>query len=308
LSVVRGGVGLRLQRRWSLPLLAGAGGAAAVVLLGGLGFALLGPLTARLVMLLLSALFILFLVLSLPLLALVMLFADKILQNPGVTAVLQDVAGRLVAVFRFLIAFFLDLSGLLEKILARLPDWRWARNLLLAAAVGAALWFFLAQIRLRVEGGRTPIVADEDLGDIPGRNVPFSSLGDTLAHRLAVLRGRLIGKRDGLSPALRIRRIYRDMLEVGEALGAPRARWQTPLEYGPVLRAVLGGCGEEVGRITDAYLAVRYGLLPEADLSRVEAAWQAVQARAADRLAAERLFAQRQAGEEGAGGSRERGS
>ncbi len=65
---------------------------------------------------------------------------------------------------------------------------------------------------------------------------------------------------DAAGPAAgRIRRIYRDLLRLGAAVGAPRHPSATPHEHAPRLREVLSGAADDVGALTDAYERVRYG-------------------------------------------------
>jgi hypothetical protein len=54
-----------------------------------------------------------------------------------------------------------------------------------------------------------------------------------------------------------VRELYRRLLGLGEALGAPRAAAATPLEHEPLLQDVLEPA-DAVARITGAYLGVRY--------------------------------------------------
>lgn len=94
----------------------------------------------------------------------------------------------------------------------------------------------------------------------------------------------------GLSPlaprqrqraAARIRQIYAALMELSARLEKPRSRSQTPLEFLPVLDGLFPGQGEEVRLITQAYLKVRYGELPEtrAEVDAVERAWQRISTR-----------------------------
>lgn len=83
-----------------------------------------------------------------------------------------------------------------------------------------------------------------------------------------------------LLAAARIRRIYAALIELAETFGAPRDPAQTPLEYMGVLQRRLPAAQQDIRTITDAYLKVRYGELPEhADEVRiVDNAWTNVQA------------------------------
>lgn len=78
--------------------------------------------------------------------------------------------------------------------------------------------------------------------------------------------------------AAKIRRIYAQVMDLTEKLGNPRSPAQTPLEFLPVLEGIFPTGREEVMTITQAYLRVRYGELPETDqeVKIVEAAWERV--------------------------------
>ena len=79
--------------------------------------------------------------------------------------------------------------------------------------------------------------------------------------------------------AARIRQLYAALLRLGDSLDVSRPPALTPNEYLPHLTQVLPGSVESLEEITAAYLAIRYGELPESadDVRRVEAAWQAVE-------------------------------
>jgi hypothetical protein len=75
--------------------------------------------------------------------------------------------------------------------------------------------------------------------------------------------------------ALTIRRIYAHLSGLAAERGHPRAINQTPYEYQPTLDLAFPGCHQEVRRITEAYVAVHYGEVPERpeDLRAIRAAW-----------------------------------
>jgi hypothetical protein len=78
--------------------------------------------------------------------------------------------------------------------------------------------------------------------------------------------------------AARIRRIYAHLMHLSERLDQPRPASRTPLEFLPNLEALFPGFQGELGTITDAYLKVRYGDLPELreEVEAVENAWRRV--------------------------------
>lgn len=83
--------------------------------------------------------------------------------------------------------------------------------------------------------------------------------------------------------ALTIRRIYAHMASLAADRGYPRAIDETPYDYLPALKEAFPENREDVSQITESYVAVHYGELPERqdDLSRVQSAWQRIQRSAA---------------------------
>lgn len=55
-----------------------------------------------------------------------------------------------------------------------------------------------------------------------------------------------------------IRAIYRELLRIGSALGAPRHPYETPFEYRPRLRDLLPANAAEIAALTEVYVRVRY--------------------------------------------------
>jgi hypothetical protein len=78
--------------------------------------------------------------------------------------------------------------------------------------------------------------------------------------------------------AARIRRIYAHLMDLSEKLNKPRPASRTPLEFLPDLESLFPGLRGELTMITDAYLRVRYGDLPEAreDVESIELAWKQI--------------------------------
>jgi hypothetical protein len=95
------------------------------------------------------------------------------------------------------------------------------------------------------------------------------------------LRGRT-NLRDGQRwlAAAKIRRIYARLMELASKLGEPRPPAYTPLEFLPILENLIPEGKADIQVITDAYLRVRYGELPETnqEINRVEEAWEQVNA------------------------------
>ena len=86
-----------------------------------------------------------------------------------------------------------------------------------------------------------------------------------------------------LFAALTIRRIYAQMARRAGEEGYPRAASQTPYEYQHLLQETFPAAGAEIGLITEAYVRVHYGEVPESEaaLQQVVAAWNTLKARSA---------------------------
>jgi len=78
-----------------------------------------------------------------------------------------------------------------------------------------------------------------------------------------------------LLAAARIRRIYARLMKLSARLGTSRPVARTPLEFLPDLQTLFPELPVELNVITQAYLRVRYGELPETidEVQRVEHAW-----------------------------------
>jgi hypothetical protein len=65
-------------------------------------------------------------------------------------------------------------------------------------------------------------------------------------------------------------------MDLCDSIGQPRMKAQTPLEYVPVLVKLFPDLQLEISKITNAYMDVRYGLLPEnpRDIADIEDAWK----------------------------------
>lgn len=91
----------------------------------------------------------------------------------------------------------------------------------------------------------------------------------------------------GLNPAARllaaarIRIIYARLLRLSARLGEPREPAVTPIEFLAILEKVFPASRDELECITNAYLRVRYGELPETrdQIEEVESAWGVVRRR-----------------------------
>jgi len=82
-----------------------------------------------------------------------------------------------------------------------------------------------------------------------------------------------------LFAAMTIRHIYAHLGALAAERGYPRALDETPYDYLPTLEKAFPERREDITRITDSYVAVHYGELPEQpdDLRTVREAWRRIQ-------------------------------
>ncbi len=85
---------------------------------------------------------------------------------------------------------------------------------------------------------------------------------------------------EGLFTAITIRRIYAQLQHLAAKRGYPRAPACTPYEYLSALNECFPNCASELSRITQAYVGIRYGELPEhpQELEEIRAAWNHIRA------------------------------
>jgi hypothetical protein len=95
-----------------------------------------------------------------------------------------------------------------------------------------------------------------------------SAVGQRLLRRLGLLRG--------WRAAASIRRIYQQMMKAAAAVGYPRAESETPYEYLATLAKAWPENTADTQLITEAYVKVRYGEVPETkeELDQIRRAWQ----------------------------------
>ncbi|MFQ5813158.1 MAG: DUF4129 domain-containing protein, partial [Anaerolineae bacterium] len=81
--------------------------------------------------------------------------------------------------------------------------------------------------------------------------------------------------------AVSIRKIYANMARLAAKQGFPRQPAQTPYEYLPALGLAFPDCQAEATAITEAYVKVHYGEVPEniRELQRIRECWQQIRER-----------------------------
>lgn len=132
-------------------------------------------------------------------------------------------------------------------------------GLIVLIAWGLARAYRQASFAAR-ESERSRIERDDEATD--------DGLGRRLLNRLGLLRQ--------WRAAASVRRIYRLMCRAASQAGYPRVGSETPYEYLPTLARVWPDLTAETRLITDAFIRVRYGEIPETEeeLDAIRSAWQ----------------------------------
>jgi hypothetical protein len=202
-------------------------------------------------------------------------FAQGLTQSlVEIRSAFSEVAGRVFS--------FLDRAGVFGWIPKIKPILLW--SIVFAAGflilVGISRWL-LKESQERVEE-RESLIANSGW---------LALLLQALQNRLQKVTDGLAGasrlrRRQRLLAAARIRRIYAELMELSEDLGKPRNPARTPLEFLPALNELFPTFEAELAKITQAYLQVRYGELPETrqEVEDVEKAWARLHAQGHDQL------------------------
>jgi hypothetical protein len=164
-----------------------------------------------------------------------------------------------------------NLSGLYRLILELKPFLLWGLLLL-------ALFVILATVRaltMKKIPKETPGLQEMDQTAVSVSAIRSGLLKRVLllAERLAQRLGLLPGER--LHAAERIRCIYAELMVQCADLGIPRPASCTPLEFLPLLARRFPGSTTDLELITQVYICIRYGELPELpqQLDKIETAW-----------------------------------
>ena len=147
----------------------------------------------------------------------------------------------------------------------------------------AAILILLALVVIEMRSPGTLLLPIRVEGGVEER-LRLSRLVNNL--RRARRRPRSISRGSRQHIANRIRAIYQQLLDLAEALEHPRPPAVTPLEFLPTLVGLFPEHTEAVGLLTQAYIQVRYGEIPEDPevIARVERAWQEVASEGQRRL------------------------
>ena len=148
----------------------------------------------------------------------------------------------------------------------------------IAAALGIILLIGLA---LRRQAGREK-VADLEEGTVDQH--PLPKLSNPFGWDALRERFNLPSKQT--FSAVRIRWIYAALCSYGKVLGIPRKPASTPLEYRSQLYTVFSNFQTDIDEITAAYIAVRYGSIPEDpdEIKRLNQSWERLEKEARSRI------------------------
>ena len=169
-----------------------------------------------------------------------------------------------------------ELSAPMEVLPEWMGPWLFWGALLMALILMVVLirWRPLQRWFGREEGGES-MLEEVDLLEL---------LRQAFRNRIEGARARFsrssrLGDRGRQLAAARVRRVYAHLMDLAESLGEPRPPASTPIEFLPRLQLLFPGQRQELATITQAYVKVRYGQLPErqADLEAVETAWDKIQ-------------------------------
>jgi hypothetical protein len=222
---------------------------------------------------------VLVLILISPLIFLVERFAASIPDASGAVQSVIDVLADLQNTFGGIANNLFDLfniPGLLSwmQLLKPILLWSFVFAILFALLFSISRWFI--QERRSLQDERESIINRSDLIGIIRQ-----AIKDRLDQLSQSLRGRT-SLRSGQRwlAAAKIRRIYARLMELSSRLGKPRPPAYTPLEFLPTLEGLMPEGKEDIQVITEAYMRIRYGELPETDqeIDQVEEAWERVNA------------------------------
>jgi hypothetical protein len=227
-----------------------------------------------------SLLILIWLIIS-PVFSFLITILGNLFQNPqailNLRAALQNLSNVMLTLWKK-ISDLIDQSGIRNLILRWSPTIKTIIlvSILLLVIVGIVLWMAIKLWRDR----ERRLVNDEEKENLKGGNI-LHSLLDMLINgwnRTISSLEQLIDfkQRRRIRVAARIRQVYAELMDLCETLGQPRPNAITPLEFVPKLEHIFPQFCLEIGMITQAYLGVRYGLLPETqnDVADIEAAWK----------------------------------
>jgi hypothetical protein len=160
-----------------------------------------------------------------------------------------------------------DVNSLLEGITSAASEIGTGGRLIILLLM-LALVLLVALIMRRLYQQAILAAGDGKMIDGDGEGSDETGRGRQLLQRLGFLRH--------WRTAASIRRIYQQMLRAAAARGFPRVESETPYEYLMTLARLWPENRADSQLITEAYVKIRYGQLPEtkAELDAIKGAWQ----------------------------------
>jgi hypothetical protein len=169
-----------------------------------------------------------------------------------------------------------NVPGLINWVQLLKPILLWGFVFAVLAAILFSISRWLFQERMSAQDERESIIENVDMIGMLRRAIRkrMDEFGQSLRSRTNLRAGQR------WLAAAKIRRIYSHLMELSTRLGETRPPAYTPIEFLPTLEGLLPEGADEMGVITDAYLRIRYGELPETnqEISLVEEAWERVNA------------------------------
>ncbi len=192
---------------------------------------------------------------------------------------------NLLDLFQRLQSTFFEFMDMIQRWFAYLDSLIHWENPPLKIPKAWALWgtilFLLVIILLRLKQHiwKRETGEEEDLSNLDQLDL-ITLLGAAIRKTMEQLLHQVedalrVGQARRLLAAARIRRIYARLMKLSTRLGMSRPAARTPLEFLPNLQTLFPELPIELDTITQAYLRVRYGELPETieEVQRVEHAW-----------------------------------
>lgn len=143
----------------------------------------------------------------------------------------------------------------------------WINRIALVLVVTVALLLLYVALRRYFRWRQMALDAEEGLAAAPLAEWQSPDLARRLLQRLGRWRRR--------RAAATVRRLYQEMCREAEGRGFARAPSETPYEYLPELEQAWPEGTEELHLITEAYVRIRYGELPETreEVRAIQDAW-----------------------------------
>jgi hypothetical protein len=212
----------------------------------------------------------------------IIFIAHRLSQSmPGVSgtfdniiAALEDLRNTFSGIANSLLEVF-GIPSLANWVQLLKPFLLWGLVIILSVAIIYSISRWLFNERTSYKDVLESVIEPGELARMFRKSVQerLDSLVQSFRGRSGLLKGRR------WLAAAKIRRIYTQLMDLSAKLGEPRPPAHTPLEFLPVLERLFPEGKNEVTVITQAYLKVRYGELPESvqEVNVVESAWKQVE-------------------------------